>query len=155
MNITTDCDGTFLGNCQLSRRWIGVSHIPPVVRLTLPEVPRGPKAPNNQYQSSCEMLRLIVAYLVAQPLYIALRQLFALHQALDPAVQRGDRGGLGRRSRRELHGLRHLDVLHVRIHICGASGVVVVGGGRLLWRSSCRGVLALSNLADDVPPAGK
>lgn len=27
-------------------------------------------------------------------------------------------------------------------------------GGRLLWRLSCRGVLALSNLADDVPPAG-
>lgn len=79
---------------------LGVQHIPLAVRLTLPEGLRGPSTPDSQYPDPCrQALRRIVAYLIAQPLNITLRQLLALHQALDPAVQRRDRGGLGRRSR--------------------------------------------------------
>jgi hypothetical protein len=74
--------------------------------------------------------RSIVAYLLAQPLHIALGQLLAAHEALDPAVQGGNCRGLRSRGRRHLHGLGHLDVLHVGIHGCGAGGGG--GGGRLL-----------------------
>jgi hypothetical protein len=58
----------------------------------------------------------MVAYLLAQPLHVALGQLLAAHEALDPAVQGGDGRRLRRGGRRQLHGLGHLDVLHVGIH---------------------------------------
>ena len=59
-----------------------------------------------------------VAYLLAQPLHVALSQLLAAHQALDPAVQGRNCRGLRGRSRRELHWLGHLHVLHVGVHGC-------------------------------------
>jgi hypothetical protein len=84
----------------------------------------------------------VVAYLVAQPLHVALCQLLALHQALNPAVQGGDCCGLRRGGRRELHRLGHLHVLHVGVHGGGAAGLVMGRWGSFvveveLSRGSC------------------
>lgn len=53
--------------------------------------------------------------LFAESLDVRLDQLFAGHQALDPAVERGDGGGLQGRLGREVGG-HAPDILHVRIH---------------------------------------
>lgn len=95
-------------------------------------------------------MRVVVAYLVAQSLHIALSQLLAAHEALNPAIQGGNCGRLGGWDGRQLHGLGHLDVLHIGVHGCGTVGEVAAGGVAAwsevdLSRGSCP-----SNLADDV-----
>lgn len=67
----------------------------------------------------------MVAYLIAKPLHVTLGELLARHEALDPAIESGNCGGLRSRNRRHLHGLRHLDILHVGVH----GGGWVAGGG--------------------------
>jgi hypothetical protein len=99
----------------------GIVYVPRAVRSTRPAAPRGPIAHCCQNMPrSC--VQAAVAYLFAEPLYVALGQLLAGHEALDPAVQRGDCGGLAGRGRRQLHGLRHLHVLHIGIHGCWGGG---------------------------------
>ena len=124
-------------------------YVPRAVRSTRPGVPRGPIAQVCQNVSrSC--VQAAVAYLLAKPLYVALGQLLAAHETLNPAVQGGNCGRLRRGGRRQLHGLRHLHVLHIGIHGCGGGGFdvggVVVGCCDVeLSRGSCP-----SNLANDV-----
>jgi hypothetical protein len=73
------------------------------------------------------------ARLVAQSLDISLGQLLALHQALDPPIQRGNGGGLGRD--RRYVGRHPSHVLHIGIHT-GRRGVGsrrLCGGKRGRW----------------------
>jgi hypothetical protein len=94
--------------------------------------------------------RAIVAYLLTKPLDVALSQLLATHEALDPAIQGGNCCWLRSRNGRQLHRLGHLDVLHIGIHGCG----VVTGGGVVACGDGERSEGFLpsnSNLANDVP----
>lgn len=95
-------------------------HVPLAARWTRPATPRAPVASlisTVGAQSPPPPTRATPrggAHLVAEPLHVGLGQLLAVHQALNPAVERRDRGGLA------LHG-RHLgrrpaDVLHVGVH---------------------------------------
>jgi hypothetical protein len=138
--VSADCDGAFLRDCEQACDATQLSDVPLAGRSTRPAGLRGPVAQSVSMGSIRAMgQRPVVAYLLAQPLHVALGQLLAAHEALDPAVQGGDGRGLRRGSRRQLHGLGHLDVLHVGIHGWGGSGW---WWGRLLMESS-RGVLAL------------
>jgi hypothetical protein len=119
-------------------------NIPLAVRLTRPGVPRGPIAQSRQCMARSRA-QAAAAYLLAEPLYVALGQLLAAHKALDPAVQGGDCGGLCGGGRRQLHGLRHLHVLHIGVHGCGRGGFDAGGvvGCCDVELPRCRGVLAL------------
>ena len=74
-----------------------------------------------------------VTDLLAESLDVNLGQLFAAHQALDPAVESWDGGGLERGRRCELCGSAP-DVLHVGIHGCnwvdGQRAAAMVRRGR-------------------------
>jgi hypothetical protein len=90
--ISADCDGAFLRNCQwICEEYIARS-VPLVERLTPPARLHGPIVRLCQYIALYETTRprSTVAYLLAQPLDVALSQLLAAHEALNPAIQGGD-----------------------------------------------------------------
>ena len=74
------------------------------------------------------------SHLVAESLDISLGKLLAGHQALNPPVERGNRGGLVL-NRRDV-GRRPSDVLHIGIHgecRVGSGGLAALGRGARAW----------------------
>jgi hypothetical protein len=127
MYVSADCDGAFLRKCQWTCKdaWGCCTYHWLNVRFLLQDFASLSHMYVSKWNTRYNAARAIVAYLLAKPLDVAFSQLLATHKALDPAVQGRNCCGLRGWDGRHLHGLRHLDVLHVGIHGCG----VVTGGG--------------------------
>ena len=60
----------------------------------LASLPRNQSPNRRRHRGRARSAPLLGAYLLAEPLHVALGQLLAAHEALDPAVERGNCGGL-------------------------------------------------------------
>lgn len=108
----------------MRRRKIKTQHIPRVGRWTRPATPLAPTADTRlEFQQSTALVRIRPreTHPITQSPHILLRELFASHQILNPAIEGRNRPRIGRRRKVVWFWRTRRVNLHIIIH-CGERG---------------------------------